>query len=82
VPVFLYESEAWSLILRDEHKSEVSENNVHINYLDLTRVIFRNHFRILDDEKLPDLNGSHRAVRVVKFMSNDWLATLRGQRDG
>lgn len=30
MPVVLYEREAWSLIQRDEHKSEVFENNVHI----------------------------------------------------
>jgi hypothetical protein len=39
-------------------------------------VIFRNYFRILDDEKLPDLSRSHRTVWVVKYMSHDWLATL------
>jgi hypothetical protein len=66
LPVILYESETWSLTLREEHRLRVFENRVLRRIFGPTRDEVTGGWRKLHNEELHGLYSSPSIVRVIK----------------
>jgi hypothetical protein len=62
----LYECEAWSLILREEHRLGVFENRVLRRIFGPTRNAVSGDWRKQHNEKLPNLYSSPSIIRMIK----------------
>src|SRR5215510_11451968 len=76
LPVILYGCEAWSLMLREEHRLRVFENRVLRRVFGPKRDEVTGEWRKLHNEELKDLYSSPSIVRVVKSGRMRWAGHL------
>jgi len=72
LPVVLFGSETWSLILREERKLRVFENMVLRRIFGPRRDEVTGEWRRLRNEELNDLYSSPNIVRVIKLRKMRW----------
>jgi hypothetical protein len=72
LPVVLYESEIWSLTLREEHGLRVFENRVPRRIFGLKKDEVTGEWRKLHIEELRDLYSSPSIIRIIKSRSMSW----------
>jgi hypothetical protein len=73
LPVILYECEAWSLTLREEHRLRVFENRVLRRIFGPERDGVTGGWKKLHNEELNDLYSSPSIVRVIKARRMRWV---------
>jgi hypothetical protein len=71
LPVVLYGSETWSLILREEHSLRVFENRVLRRIFVPKRDEVTGGWRKLHNEELRNLYSSPSIIRVIKSRSTN-----------
>jgi hypothetical protein len=72
LPVVLYGSETWSLILREEHRLGVFENRVLRRIFGPKRDEVTGEWRKLPNEGLHDLYSSPSIIRIIKSLRVRW----------
>ena len=70
LPVVLYESATWSLILSEEPRLRVFENRVLRRIFGSKRDEITREWRKLHNEELNDLYSSHIIIQVIKIEKN------------
>jgi hypothetical protein len=82
LPVILYEGEAWSLILSEEHRPKVFENKVPRGTFGPKRDEVTRDWRKLHNEELRDLYSSTSIIRMIKSrgMRMAWHVAGMGRR--
>jgi hypothetical protein len=72
LPVVLYRCEAWSLMLREEHRLRVFENRVLRRIFGPKRDEVTGSWRKLHNEELHGLYSSPSIIRVIKARRMRW----------
>jgi hypothetical protein len=75
-PVVLYECEALSFTLREEHRLGVSENRVLRRIFESKREEVAGDLRRLHNEELHNLNFSPNIIRVIKSREIRWVGNV------
>ena len=84
LPIVFYESETWSLTLREEHSLRVCENRVLRRIFGPKRDEVTGEWRELHNEELNDLYLSPNIVQVTISRRMRWVGyvTRMGERKG
>jgi hypothetical protein len=72
LPVVLYRCEAWSLILREEHRLRLFENRVLRRIFGPKRNEVTGWWRQMHREELHDLYTSQSIFRIIKLRKMWW----------